>query len=734
MILTLTPSIFALGLDMSTAFRRIRRSGRTIAATALALTAASMSACTDAHGKPNLFGIPLPSISKSSGDDLTERENRDLGVFNSVVRNPSADIDPEMRVSAAESMIAMDIQPATDRLCDALRSGEPVVVSAVIDAIEASPEPIGGLLAAVTETLSDASEEQMEKLYLVLPRYGDEALALVAAAARDRDESPARRVGPISALAAFRSREAAVQLMAMLQEPEPQPPEIIAATGASLEKLTGLPYGAEADQWRRWWDKLKDEPIENWLRVMVLHLSTRTAELERASHRQTVERHEIAMRFTAILRELFLGMPADEQIARLPDLLTDDLAPVRAFALGRIERRLRDSERIPEAVQEKLAGRLADTDELPDSRLLAGRLLNELNYPGTAYLVANALVDEKDAAIVAGYMNILAKRPSPTALPHVLRWLNDSTAGDAAADALWTMVVREIVATDDAFVRRTVRLALQWQTEPSPKLIRLLAAVGDQSDRERVEELLDARDNGLRHAAAEGLAFAGKLEPLLRRAADPQIYPLVIRLIAAGSANVETVRSLAALVPPEGHRQRWAQTIRTTADAMPPADLIAVDQVLATYDHVDPTLRADILARVPGVSSDALTTDQRSELLVRLARLRIDLREYKTAYEVLDWPNGAPTTPALLEIKFEATILSGRYEEAAEINDDVMVWLALLDTLIGIQPSAAGGVRDEIRSRFPNELQFEAGEVFRAAEQRLLEATVTAGVDSGSTE
>ena len=308
--------IFALGLDMSTAFRRIRRHGRTIAATALALTVASMSACTDAYGKPNLFGIPLPSISKSSGDDLTERENRQLNVFDSMVRNPSTDIDPAIRVTAAEELIAMDIQPATDRLCDALRSGEPVVVSAVIDAIEASPEPIDGLLPAVTETLSVANDEQMEKLYLVLPRYGDEALALVAAAARDRAEPPARRVGPISALAAFRSREAAVQLMAMLQDPEPQPPEIVAATGASLEKLTGLPYGAEADQWRRWWDKLKDEPIEDWLRIMVLHLNTRTSELEREILHHNQESEEIALRLAVTLRELFLTLTLDEQ--RIP--------------------------------------------------------------------------------------------------------------------------------------------------------------------------------------------------------------------------------------------------------------------------------------------------------------------------------------------------------------------------------------------------------------------------------
>jgi hypothetical protein len=167
---------------------------------------------------------------------------------------------------------------------------------------------------------------------------------------------------------------------------------------------------------------------------------------------------------------------------------------------------------------------------------------------------------------------------------------------------------------------------------------------------------------------------------------------------------------------------------------MTPADLIAVDQVLSTFDHVNPKLRADILARVPDLPNDALTINQRSELLVRLARLRIDLGQFQTAYEALEWPNGAPTTPALLEIQFEAAVLAGHYKEAAALDDDVRVWLSLLETLIGIQSPEAGEVRDEIRTRFPNDLQFEAGEVFRAAEKRLQDSTVTAGANTGSTE
>lgn len=701
-----------------------------IAAATLALAAVTMSACTDAQGKPNLFGIPLPIISSSSGNESMERQKRQLELFDSTVRNPSADISPEIRVSAAEELIAMDIPEAIERLSLALRSDEPVVVTAVIDAMEASPEPVADLLPAAAETLTDATVEQVEKLSLILPRYGEEALVLVSAAARDRNEPPARRVGPIQALASFRSREAAIRLMALLQEQEPQPPEIIAATGASLEKLTGLPYGADADQWRKWWEKLKNEPIENWLRVMVLHLSTRTAELERESHHKTRENEEIALRLIEALRELFLSLTTDEQIERLPALLGDDLPYVREFALGRVELRLRDSVRIPDAVQDELAERLTDVNERPSSRLLAGRLLNELNYQGTSYLVAEALLSEKTAVVAGGYLEILAKRPAPAALDPALLWINDSTAGDAAASALWTMIVGEMIVSDDKTVRRSVRQALQWRT--TPQLIRVLGAIGDDDDRARVEELLDGKDQLLRRAAAEGLAQARRIDPLLRRASDTIIYPFVLRLLADGPAEVDTMRGLAALAPPDEHRQEWTQTLKATADTLRATDLLATDDALSSYAHVDRALRADVLARVPGLPSDAISIDHRTELLVRLARLRIDLGEYQGAYEALAWPIGAPTTTALLEIKFLATVLSGRYDEAAAINDDVMAWLELLDVLIERHSPAAATVEAEIGHRFPNELQFDAGEVFRAAQQRLNQITGSAGVDTGS--
>ncbi len=692
----------------------------------------SMSACTDAQGKPNLFGIPLPTIS-SSGDDLTEREKREMAVFDSTLRNPSADIAPEIRVSAAEALITMNRRPATERVSQALTSAEPVVVTAVIDAMDAAPKPVKGLLPAAVETLKDASDDQLEKLQLILPRYGKEALKLVAAAAHDRSEPPARRVGPIHALAAFRSRDAAVQLMSLLQEQDPQPPEIIAATGASLEKLTGAPYGANAQQWRRWWGQLKNEPIENWLRIIVSHLTELTTELERESHHKTRENEVIALRLTEALRELFLSLSTDEQLERLPQLLSDDLPSVRQFALGRVERRLRDSERIPDPIQEKLAERLNDLKEDPTSRLLAARLLHDLNYQGTAYMVAAALAEENQPAVAGGYMEILAKRPSSAALPQVMLWLNDSTCGDIAADALWTMIVNEMAGTRDAEIRASVHQALQWRE--TPPLVRVLGAVGNKNDRARVELLLDSPDPHLRHGAAEGLAFAGDLDPLLLRAADPQVYPFVIRQIAAGPAQIDTLRSLAALAPPEGHRPEWSRTVKSTAAALMAVELLAADDMLSSYDHVDRALRADILARVPKLGDDAIPIGQRTELLIRLARLRIDLGEYQSAYDGLVLPDGAPTSPALIDLKFETAILSGRYDEAAAIDNNVVTWAELLHAFIDRQMPAATGVREEIQRRFPPHLRPPAAtELLQTADQRLSVTTITAGARTGSTD
>ncbi|MHC4775527.1 MAG: hypothetical protein ACYTBR_09715 [Planctomycetota bacterium] len=703
---------------MSTALGRNRRPGGTLAAATVALAAVSMAGCGSSEGSKGFLGIQFPSSSQDKVDEQALRQQRQMEVFDRTVRNPSTDIDPEIRRQAAEELIAMDQPEATARLAEALGSGEPTVELAVIDAMEASPQPVEGLLPAAVATLQDVSGPRLEKLALVLPRYGKAALNRIAALARDQSQPPDRRVGPIHALAAFRSRESAVELMSILDEQRAEPPEIVAATGDSLERLTGLPYGSDAPQWRRWWDKLKDEPIENWLRIMVLHLSTKTSELEREIHQQDRETDAIAERLAEALRDLFLMLPVEEQLARLPDLLDDELAPVRAFALGRVERRLRDSERIPDSVQQKLVERLEDPSELPTSRLLAARLLNDLNYQPTADLVAGVLADEEAPEIARGYLEILARRSTPEALDLMLLWLDDSTAGDAAADAVWAVMNN---GTPDAealpTVRRAARRAYQWRATPAH--VRLLGAIGEDRDVEVVEQQLDAAEPAMRRAAAEGLCFAGHVQPLLDRVRDDEVYPYAIRLVARGPDDIATLRTLAELVPPETHRQEWTQAIREAAGRLTPAELIEADTMLESMPHVNGKLRADVLARVADLPPDALPAGELAALRGRLVRLRLDLGDYQGAYDVVAPINGAPTWPALRQLGFRAAVLSGHYDEAAAMDGDARAWILLYDELTARRQQAAAAVREEIRRRFGDPQEGDLAEILRVADERM---------------
>jgi hypothetical protein len=620
----------------------------------------------------------------------------------------------------------MDAPEATARLAEALGSGEPTVELAVIDAMEAAPEPVEGLLPSAVVTLQEASGPRLEKLSLVLPRYGKPALHQVAALARDQGELPPRRLGPIFALASFRSRDAAVELMAILDEQRNEPPEITAATGASLERLTGLPYGADSAQWRRWWDKLKNEPIENWLRIMVQHLSTKTSELEREIHGQDREMQAIAERLAQALRDMFLMLSPEDQLQRLPELLDDELAAVRAFALGRVERRLRDSERIPDSLQDKVAERLAAPDELPSSRLLAARLLNDLNYPGTAEMVSAVLAEEKAPEIAKGYLEILARRSTPDALNVTLMWLDDATAGEAAADATWAVIINGGYDIDAlSTVRRSTRRAYEWRATPAH--VRLLGAIGEDEDIDIVEQQLAAGEPAMRRAAAEGLRYAGHRQPLLDYVRDEEVYPFAIELVASGPADLPTLRALAELAPPEAHRQKWTQAVTKAAGRLPPAELIEADTLLESLPHVDRQLRAAVLARILDLPPDTLSVQDYSVLAGRLVQLRIDLGNYQGAYEIVARNNGEPpATPALRQLAFKAAVLSGHYDEAAAIDNDARAWVLLFDELTAQRPQAAGAVGAEIRRRFPDKLEGDVGELYGVAEERLTQATVNA--------
>jgi hypothetical protein len=279
------------------------------------------------------------------------------------------------------------------------------------------------------------------------------------------------------------------------------------------------------------------------------------------------------------------------------------------------------------------------------------------------------------------------------------------------------MIPKEDMAT----TRRAVRLAMEGQMWSS--LVRTLAAIGDPEDRRRAVALLDSTDPALRRNAAQGLAFAGDLSPLLERARDENIYPFALRLVAQGPPVLATLQTLADLVPPEAQQSEWARAVKAAADALPPTDLQAIDDLLRSTPQVNPALRAEVLGRVTTLPPNTLGQDQRIELLVRLAQLRIELGEFQGAYDILVWPNGTAAPQGLAGIKFTAAVLAGHYDEAAALNADAADWVSVLEGHASARPQAATALGAEIRRRFGERLTAEVASRLRIAEQRLTELT-----------
>ncbi|MHC4428142.1 MAG: HEAT repeat domain-containing protein, partial [Planctomycetota bacterium] len=625
--------------------------------------------------------LPLLAPAPQGRDgELSEREQRQLEVFDSTVQNPSPDIDAATRRQAAQELIAMEVPQATERLAEALRSSQPTVVLAVIEAMENAPEPVPGLLPAAVETLEDASGENLEKLALVLPRYGYKALDRIGQRALDPEAPPEKRLGPIYALAAFRSKESVERLMVLLDAANPAPAEVVEATARSLERLTGLPYGSDAEQWRLWWQELRDKPIEEWLRIVVQHLSDQNTDLQHQLQDLQRELDEMADEVAGARRDHFRTLPVEEQLQQLPEYLGSELAAVREFAIGQVERILRDSVRVPEPVQERLVERLDDKNEVPALRLSAARLLNDLNHPKTAEKIAAVLPQVDDVEIARGYLELLVKRPTREGLNPVLQWLEDPTAGPAAADALWAVISREIIDREllDQ-LRPPARTA--FETQGTPAHARLLAAIGDVQDRARVEGLLDAPETRMRRAVAEGLARAGARETLLRHVDDDVVYPYVVRVLERGEASVANMRILAELAPPPEHQNAWSQAISGLATRMDPSDLLDADEILEPQAHVPLALRASVLTRVMDLPADALEPAARNALLARFAEVQLLLEAYELAFEATQRFAGA-LGPAQAALKFRVAVLAGHYEDALALDASPSAWVDLFTSIV----------------------------------------------------
>jgi hypothetical protein len=649
-----------------------------------------------------------PAATSPDPENLAAQRQRQLQVFGPVLLNPSSDIDAGTRRSAAAELLDMNTPEALEVLSEALRSRRPVVALAALAAMQRAATLPEALLDPCVQALETASAEVMPGLAIVLARYDEPAASRIAEIALRAGATPAARLNAVNALGFCRSRQAAAALMRTLETVpaasapffDPAAAELLRAATASLERMTGLSHGSDLNAWRAWWSRVASESDEQWFRLVSESLAQRVATLQQQlqEQRQTTER--TSRELFSTYRDLFPALPIGEQLKRLELLLEDRLPPLREFGLNRVGVLARDSVRIPGNVVELVRARLGD--EVPELRLAAAELLDELGDERASEAIAGRLATETSPTVIAGMLNVLARRPTQASLSPALRLLANDASADHAADALWQILQGPLgTPANLAETREPARVAARRLT---PATLRLAALVGNERDVADLTALLDNDDPARRTAVAEGFYRRGLRQPLLDRSGDEAIYPFVIRAVADGPADLPAFSMLAGLQPPEAHRRLWGEMVLRMASRLPADELLTIDEVLRSIAYADVALRRDLMAQAVARPRDAISSETRAKIAERLAPMLIDLGEAARAHELLESLNGNAAAPTLRVVRFQAAALTGHYELAAQIQPDPTPWVSLLGREFELGNPATARLHDEITRRFGEQL------------------------------
>lgn len=693
-------------------------------AAVLALTAACHTPAAEAMtaGANQAAGSATPHVpsrsrvEQSSDRPLTRQQRIDIDWLHSILINQTS--EPGIRSGAAVRLLNMQLPQATAVLVDGLRNNDPAVMAAVIEAMQQAPEPVEGLRDTAIAALTTAPVSLLDQLAAALARYDGAALEQIAIMARDTNAPLKDRMGPIHALGAFRTKSAAVELMSLLDEHREEKDEVIQAACASLQRGTGLPYGNDADLWREWWLHAQDQPRDEWMSQIIRRLSEQLAATEQQVQREREMSRSTEQRLAELYRHHFAALPSlDEQLALLPALLEDPLVSVRGFALDRIARLLRDSVRIGEDLQQRIALRL--DDEVPVLRTQALRLLDQLNYEHTSRLTADRLNREKSPEVIAACLDVLIRRPSPSAIESVEGLLDSALYGERAANVIWEALIADIELPTERIETIRERLRASLDAQPRAAYARLLARMGSDEDVTELVRLLDGDDEVMRRRVAEGLYRRGYAQPLVQRAPDAIIYPFAVRALASEPIDLTTFRTLVLLTPNEQHRRQWYEAVEQAIGQLAPEQLLQADDVLASVPGNEAGLRIAALRRGADLPPGDISPHERERIVLRLARLLLDVQQPAAAHELLASLNGEQESAGARLIRFEAAALAGEYDAAALLSPTPQQWLELLYRIESSDPDAAIALHDEIIRRFHAELAEEHEIELEAVQRRL---------------
>ena len=403
---------------------------------------------------------------------------------------------------------------------------------------------------------------------------------------------------------------------------------------------------------------------------------------------------QIESRVTDLAGRWLASLPVQARMKAVAELLGDEVGAVRLAAVIEIERMLRDGVRPDNALTERAAEMLGDSD--PRVRMRAGRLVIDMGLTFASDGLSARLERERDDGVIDGWLDALLLAPTASAFSPASARIEDAVHGERAARLLCELV-RLGSAPIDWKKRLAPALRIVADNRPTPSIALLVAQLGDEEDIVRAARLLESSDAAVRRGAAEGFLRAGDSARVLTRASDPAIAAIVIAAIANERPTPAGFRELVDFPISGELREQLHERIAEVAAKLSAAELFAAAELLATARSIDARVRLRILeagARRFTGGEDAAS----AAVIARLASELIAVGRRGDAVTRLEGAHPQPGT-TLADALFLARLSAGRFDDAARQDPLPSRWVAAAETLARTGDESARALVDEMTLR-----------------------------------
>ncbi len=622
-----------------------------------------------------MAGVPDTQTQESENDARSDRADR-------LARLARADLDAEARLGQAADLL---------------------------DAAMADEE----LARLIRDTIGDNGAEDPVRLAL-LRALGRSASAPVSVwpglerALASEGQPEAERVTLLAAAGAFRTKQA-VAVLIKHAAPEGTTAERETAF-ASLRRLSGRwDLGQDYRAWAAWAERAGSMDEVSFLRE-VLHWN--------AVHADEVRRQRAAVtgRLVDTHRQLWLRQPPEGQSAFLASLIGDPLAEIRDLGISLVRQQLASARTLEPVVGEAAlsllkAGRASVRAE-------AASLVNQLAPEGGGGPVAEALAVEQDPAAARALLGAASRWPSEEILPAVLQWIrHGGRPASAAVETAWAMHRADVLPAGEPRDELLVALRGLPEEELNGAACRLMVAIGDTSDHERVTALLGSERAGLRLSAAEALVdLPGAVDALVDATVeDPDLFDAAARSVRRHRASPEGFTTLLRARARSAEDRRAA--LLRVSSGFGLSDLVESSGL----EGVEPLLAEAMLSGLLTPPGDEAGTRSRVRTtgLFRLARVRIELNDYEGALAAIEAiPSEARgSIDGLDDLRAIAHLCLGQLEEAREAGGSASAWLDAME-LISDRPFAPNAL-ELLSSLFGEDLSEREQERYAALRARI---------------